>query len=156
MRERTIPSSCASPGPGMRLGEAPRAAMGRPTGMGALPKSGGATRWAGLPRRKMAKCAVSTCPGTSLPYSRSSSPGAKPRPYSMGGGHCPTWVFCSQTGGLLDPDNVRARVFARCLAQAGLRHMRMHDLRHTYASLLLQQGESLAISGISWGITAFK
>jgi integrase len=56
----------------------------------------------------------------------------------------PPWVFCSQTGGLLDPDNVRSRVFYRCLEKTGLRHVRIHDLRHTYASLLLQQGESLA------------
>jgi len=56
----------------------------------------------------------------------------------------PVWVFCSRAGRLLDPDNVRSRVFYRCLAKAGLRHVRIHDLRHTYASLLLQQGESLA------------
>jgi integrase len=61
-----------------------------------------------------------------------------------GRGQLPVWVFCSQTGGLLDPDNVRSRVFYRCLAQAGLRQVRIHDLRHTYASLLLQQGESIA------------
>ena len=34
-------------------------------------------------------------------------------------------------------------VFARLLAEAALRHMRIHDLRHTFASLLLQQGESV-------------
>jgi integrase len=47
-------------------------------------------------------------------------------------------------GGLLDPDNIRSRVFYRCLEKAGLRRVRIHDLRHTYASMLLQQGESLA------------
>ncbi len=56
----------------------------------------------------------------------------------------PVWVFCSKSGGLLDPDNIRSRVFYRCLEKAGLRRVRIHDLRHTYASLLLQQNESLA------------
>ena len=55
----------------------------------------------------------------------------------------PVWVFCSETGGPLDGDNLRKRVFYKVLEQAGLRHIRIHDLRHTFASLLLQNGESL-------------
>ena len=35
-------------------------------------------------------------------------------------------------------------VFYPALHRAGLRHVRIHDLRHTFASLLIQQGESLA------------
>lgn len=53
------------------------------------------------------------------------------------------WTFCSATGGLLDPANVRKRVFYPCLNKAEMRRVRIHDLRHTYASLLIQQGESL-------------
>jgi integrase len=41
-------------------------------------------------------------------------------------------------------NNLRRRVFYPCLEKAGLRRVRIHDLRHTYASLLIQQGESLA------------
>jgi len=43
---------------------------------------------------------------------------------------------------MLDKDNLRNRVFYKCLEKAGVRRVRFHDLRHTYASLLLQQGES--------------
>jgi integrase len=52
------------------------------------------------------------------------------------------WVFCNATGDLLDPDNLRKRVFYDRLDKGKLRKIRFHDLRHTYASLLLQQGES--------------
>ena len=34
-------------------------------------------------------------------------------------------------------------VFTRMLEKAELRRIRVHDLRHTFASLLLQQGESV-------------
>jgi len=54
----------------------------------------------------------------------------------------PLWVFCHENGGLLDPDTLRKRVFHALLKASGLRRIRFHDLRHTFASLLLQQGES--------------
>ncbi|SPP64720.1 putative Phage integrase [Nitrospira lenta] len=54
----------------------------------------------------------------------------------------PEWVFASETGGLLHPHNLRDRVFYGLLTKAKLRKVRFHDLRHTFASLLLQNGES--------------
>jgi len=54
----------------------------------------------------------------------------------------PEWVFCNETGGLMDGDNLRHRAFYAILKASGLRRIRFHDLRHTFASLLLQQGES--------------
>ena len=54
----------------------------------------------------------------------------------------PPWVFCTESGTRLDADNLRKRMFYRLLTVAGLRKVRFHDLRHTFASLLLQQGES--------------
>jgi integrase len=55
----------------------------------------------------------------------------------------PSWVFCNEVGGLLHPHNLRDRIFYGLLTKAKLRKIRFHDLRHTFASLLLQQGESL-------------
>jgi integrase len=56
----------------------------------------------------------------------------------------PDWVFCSDTGGMLDPDNIRHRVFYKLLEKTGLRRIRLHDLRHTLATRLLMNGESPA------------
>ena len=54
----------------------------------------------------------------------------------------PPWVFCNENGGLLNPNHVRDRFFYGLLKKAKLRRVRFHDLRHSFASLLLQQGES--------------
>jgi integrase len=54
----------------------------------------------------------------------------------------PDWVFAAANWQALEERNVRT-VFTRLLEKAGLRHIRIHDLRHTFASLLLQQGESV-------------
>jgi integrase len=55
----------------------------------------------------------------------------------------PELVFVNESGNVIDAENLRGRVFNCALAKAGLRKIRIHDLRHTFASLLLQQNESL-------------
>ncbi|MEU3449354.1 tyrosine-type recombinase/integrase [Streptomyces thermolilacinus] len=53
-------------------------------------------------------------------------------------------VFTTPTGGPLDPTNLTRR-FRGLLNRAGLRRIRFHDLRHSTATLLLEQGVDLAI-----------
>jgi len=52
-------------------------------------------------------------------------------------------IFRNGAGHRLDPSRVSKTILKRCLLLAGLRHIRFHDLRHTNASLLLANGESL-------------
>ena len=46
-------------------------------------------------------------------------------------------VFPNENGGFLDRHNVRKRQLNPVLRRAGVSEIRFHDLRHTFASLLL-------------------
>ena len=52
-------------------------------------------------------------------------------------------VFPSKTGAVLNPENLVSRQFLPCVEKAGLRRIRFHDLRHTFGSLLIQDGAPL-------------
>src|SRR3989338_8545920 len=52
-------------------------------------------------------------------------------------------IFCNGGNNPLDPDNIVKRYFQPALRMAGLRMIRFHDLRHTYTSLLIAQGENV-------------
>ena len=52
-------------------------------------------------------------------------------------------IFVNKAGSPLDPDNTIKREFQPALRMAGLRLVRFHDLRHTYTSLLIAQGENI-------------
>ena len=52
-------------------------------------------------------------------------------------------VFPSEAGSPLCGDNFRRRVFKRMIEAADVPRFRFHDIRHTFASLLLTQGEPL-------------
>jgi len=55
----------------------------------------------------------------------------------------PEFVFINTQGKPLDDSHWRERTFEKALAKAGMRRIKVHTLRHTYASLLIQNGESL-------------
>jgi len=52
-------------------------------------------------------------------------------------------VFPNMEGGRLELSNLRGRVFVKALEKAKLGHRRIHDLRHSYASLLLMKGANV-------------
>ena len=55
----------------------------------------------------------------------------------------PEWIFTNKVGKPISGDNWRKRVFKKALKKSNIRPIRIHDIRHTYASLLLQMGESM-------------
>lgn len=55
----------------------------------------------------------------------------------------PEWLFYNEVGGMIDGDNLRRRTFNKALEKAELRHIRMHDLRHTYATLRISKGDNV-------------
>ena len=58
------------------------------------------------------------------------------------------WVFPSPSGGPMSPDSV-LHMLHRVLKRAGLPKVRFHDLRHTFATLALQNGVDIkTVSGM--------
>ena len=58
------------------------------------------------------------------------------------------WVFPSPSGGPMSPDSV-LHMLHRVLKRAGLPKVRFHDLRHTFATLALQNGVDVkTVSGM--------
>jgi integrase len=55
--------------------------------------------------------------------------------------HC-TWVFANRDGGPLDITNLRERVWRPAFRRAKLRVRTLYQTRHTFATLMLELGES--------------
>jgi integrase len=55
----------------------------------------------------------------------------------------PEWLFYTGNGSMIDGDNFRRRIHNKALEKAGLRHVRIHDLRHTYATLRIGKGDNI-------------
>ncbi|MYM75457.1 tyrosine-type recombinase/integrase [Duganella sp. FT134W] len=59
--------------------------------------------------------------------------------------HVSKFVFPGHHDGENKPLNNPRKCFTRLLTAAGIEHIRLHDLRHTHASILVNQGASLFV-----------
>jgi integrase len=59
-------------------------------------------------------------------------------------GRASQYVFTNSEGGFLHRDNVRNRIWNPAIARAGLRTRNPYQTRHTFASLMLHEGEDPA------------
>jgi|GEM_PF-228081 len=65
-------------------------------------------------------------------------------------------VFCQNDGSALDADNLYHRDFKAILKKAELRSIRIHDLRHTFASILIAAGHNLKYIQNQMGHSSIK
>ena len=63
---------------------------------------------------------------------------------ALGLGDVPEYVFTDRKGGFIDLSNWRRRIFNKVLEKAKLRKIRIHDGRHTYATLRISKGDNIA------------
>ena len=68
----------------------------------------------------------------------------------------PVWVFVNEHGNLCHPSNIHMRVHTPITERAGLRRIRLHDFRHTYATLRIQAGHNIADVSRSLGHASIK
>ena len=61
-----------------------------------------------------------------------------------GWGDPPKWVFAAEEGGFIHYPRFMEKVWDKALTKSGLRRRTPHDMRHTYATLRLSKGDSLA------------
>jgi integrase len=69
---------------------------------------------------------------------------SKKKGFALGLGSVPDFVFTNEKGRVIDKDNWRRRIFYKTLEKAELRRIRIHDLRHSYASLRISKGDNIA------------
>ena len=67
----------------------------------------------------------------------------KKKGLALGMGDTPEYVFTNEKGGFIDLSNWRRRIFNKALDKSKLRRIRVHDLRHTYATLRISKGDNI-------------
>jgi len=67
----------------------------------------------------------------------------KKKGLALGLGDAPEYIFTNENGSFIDKDNWRRRIFNKALEKAELRRIRIHDLRHTYATLRISKGDNI-------------
>jgi len=67
---------------------------------------------------------------------------SKKKGLALGLGKMPEYVFTNEAGNLIELNNWRKRVFFKALEKAGIRRIRPHDIRHTYAGRFLKNRQS--------------
>jgi len=60
-------------------------------------------------------------------------------------GNADDLVFRNSAGGPLNGQNLVTRVFYPALEAAGVKRVRFHDLRHTYAALMISMGANIKL-----------
>ncbi|MFH0824102.1 MAG: site-specific integrase [Pseudomonadota bacterium] len=73
-----------------------------------------------------------------------------------GWGDLPEWVFCNESGDYVNYYHFVNRVWNRTMEKSGLRRRTPHDMRHTYATLRLSKGDSLAEVSKEMGLAPRK
>ncbi len=68
----------------------------------------------------------------------------KKKGFALGLGQVPEYVFTNNVGNIIDKDNWRRRVFYKALEKAELRRVRIHDVRHSYATIRISKGDNIA------------
>jgi len=56
----------------------------------------------------------------------------------------PEYIFKNSSGELVNLNNWRKRIFYKVIGKAEIRKIRIHDLRHTYATLRINKGDNIA------------
>ena len=104
------------------------------------------------------RCATSTSTQHGSPSASSSSR----QRMATGHSHTDSYVFAKPDGSPIHPDLI-SQTFERLLAKLDLPRVRLHDLRHTHATILLQQGinpkvvsERLGHASVSFTMDVYK